>query len=46
MWLDLLKAEEYRRYLQHPEYLRQEIAATNTKPFVVIDEVTEGAGTA
>jgi len=39
VWLDLLKAEEYRRYLQNPEFLRQEIAATGGSPFIVIDEV-------
>lgn len=39
MWLDLLKADEYRRYLQNPEYLRQELAAAGNTPFVVIDEV-------
>ncbi len=26
-WIDLLRAEEYRRYLQNPELLREEIAA-------------------
>ena len=25
IWIDLLKAEEFRRYLKHPEWLRQEI---------------------
>jgi predicted AAA+ superfamily ATPase len=25
IWIDLLKAEEFRRYLEHPEWLRQEI---------------------
>ena len=39
MWIDLLKAEEYRRYLEHPEYLRQEIQSANQAPFVVIDEI-------
>ena len=27
LWIDLLKADEYRRYLQNPELLRAEIAA-------------------
>jgi predicted AAA+ superfamily ATPase len=39
VWLDLLKSEEYRRYLQQPEMLRQEIEAMSVRPFVVIDEV-------
>ncbi len=39
VWIDLLKAEEYRRYLEHPEYLRQEIREDHERPFVVIDEV-------
>ena len=26
-WVDLLKSEVFRRYLDHPEYLRQELAA-------------------
>jgi uncharacterized protein len=26
MWLDLLKADEYRRYLQNPELLRGQLA--------------------
>lgn len=39
-WIDLLKAEEYRRYLQHPELLRQELAGSATaNRQVVIDEV-------
>lgn len=37
-WLDLLKAEEFRRYVQNPELLRQELAATPAHQ-VVIDEV-------
>lgn len=36
--VDLLKADVYRRYSTHPEYLRQEIAAEGDK-FVVIDEI-------
>src|SRR5690554_3860175 len=38
LWIDLLKSEEYRRYLQNPEFLRQELAARSTSQ-VVIDEV-------
>lgn len=39
VWIDLLKAEEYRRYLEHPEWLRQELPNTGPRPFVVIDEI-------
>jgi len=39
LWIDLLKGEEYRRYLQNPELLRAEIAAKETVRQVVIDEV-------
>jgi predicted AAA+ superfamily ATPase len=39
LWVDLLKSEEFRRYLERPELLRQEIAGMSPKPFVVIDEV-------
>jgi predicted AAA+ superfamily ATPase len=38
-WIDLLKADEYRRYLTRPERMREEIAALKHRPFVVIDEV-------
>ncbi|WP_446831123.1 ATP-binding protein [Candidatus Foliamicus sp.] len=43
-WIDLLKADEFRRYLAHPEYLRQETeprgaAPPNPVQQVVIDEV-------
>lgn len=37
-WLDLLKADEYRRYIERPELLRQELLA-RPSPQVVIDEV-------
>ena len=37
-WVDLLKADEYRRYLQNPERLREELA-TRSPAQVVIDEV-------
>jgi predicted AAA+ superfamily ATPase len=37
-WLDLLKAEEFRRYATNPEFLRQELEADGRR-FVVIDEI-------
>jgi predicted AAA+ superfamily ATPase len=39
IWIDLLKAEEFRRYLQHPEWLRTELSENTETPFIVIDEV-------
>ncbi|MBT3368536.1 MAG: ATP-binding protein [Nitrospina sp.] len=39
IWLDLLKAEEFRRYISHPEWLRSELPDSGEKPFVVIDEI-------
>ena len=38
LWIDLLKSEEFRRYLQNPELLREELATQTTRQ-VVIDEV-------
>ena len=38
-WIDLLKAEEYRRYLERPELLREELAARHEAHQVVIDEI-------
>ncbi len=40
-WIDLLKADEYRRYASRPELLRQEIEAEGADPGrqVVIDEI-------
>lgn len=40
-WLDLLKAEEFRRYVSRPELLRQELEAERFDPAqqIVIDEV-------
>lgn len=38
-WIDLLKADQFRRYTQEPERLRQELAAREGTSFVVIDEV-------
>ena len=44
-WVDLLKAEEYRRYLERPELLRQELQAQKSPPpFVVVDEVQKVPG--
>jgi uncharacterized protein len=43
-WVDLLKADEYRRYLERPEVLREELAAFSAMPFVVIDEVQKLPG--
>jgi len=39
VYIDLLKADEYRRYLDNPEYLRQELISRDEPAFVVIDEV-------
>ena len=39
VWIDLLRAEEFRRYLQNPEFLRQEVSDRNQTPFVVVDEI-------
>jgi len=39
VWVDLLKADEYRRYLERPEILREELAARSTVEQVVIDEI-------
>jgi predicted AAA+ superfamily ATPase len=40
-WIDLLKADEYRRYLERPELLREQLTAEEHPPGrqVVIDEV-------
>lgn len=38
-WIDLLKADEFRRYNDRPELLRQEIEAKGQKKLVVIDEI-------
>ena len=38
-WIDLLKADEYRRYLERPELLREELQAPAPGGQVVIDEV-------
>lgn len=40
-WIDLLKAEEFRRYLDHPEFMRQELIAAppGRGRQIVIDEI-------
>ena len=38
-YLDLLRSDEYRKYLQEPFLLRQELEAAPEVRFVVIDEV-------
>jgi len=43
-WIDLLKADEFRRYLSGPELLRQELERKAVLPFVVIDEVQKVPG--
>lgn len=44
LWIDLLKAEEFRRYVSHPEWLRAELPAQGPQPYVVIDEVQKVPG--
>jgi len=39
VWIDLLRADEYRRYLQRPELLRAELGSAKERRQVVIDEV-------
>jgi len=39
LWVDLPKADEYRRHLQNPERLREDLAARPDVRQVVIDEV-------
>ncbi len=41
VWVDLLKADEFRRYVTRPERLREELEAAGTDPSrqVVIDEI-------
>jgi predicted AAA+ superfamily ATPase len=38
-WVDLLKADEFRRYVERPELLRQELVAAPRPGQVVIDEI-------
>jgi len=39
LWVDLLKADEFRRYLQNSELLREALAARDPIRQVVIDEI-------
>lgn len=39
LWIDLLKADVFRRYLNNPEFLRQETPSAEKALFIVIDEV-------
>lgn len=39
LWIDLLKSEQFRRYTEKPEILREELEFYKKKPFVVIDEI-------
>ncbi len=39
VWIDLLKAEVFRRYLNNPEWLRSELSETGKPIFIVIDEI-------
>jgi len=38
-WIDLLKTDEFRRYVERPALLREELAHGDRPPLVVIDEV-------
>lgn len=39
VWIDLLKSDEFRRYLNNPEYLRTECIKNQKPKWVIIDEV-------
>lgn len=39
LWIDLLRSETYRRYLQNPERLREEFEASPAIGQIVIDEI-------
>ena len=39
VWVDLLKADEYRRYLERPELLREELRSRPRHEQIVIDEI-------
>ena len=39
IWIDLLKSEEFVKYTNHPERIREELIAENPKKIVVIDEI-------
>lgn len=38
-WIDLLQADEFRRYATHPELLRQELVAGPLPKQIVVDEI-------
>lgn len=39
VWIDLLKADEFRRYMESPERLREELRPDDRRRFVVVDEI-------
>jgi len=39
LWIDLLKANEFKRYMQNPEWLREELLANSNCKTVIIDEI-------
>ncbi len=39
LWIDLLKSDEFRKYLERPHLLREELGFYSSRPFVVVDEV-------
>jgi predicted AAA+ superfamily ATPase len=39
LWLDLLKSDQYRKYMQSPNILREIVQADSTIKHVVIDEI-------
>lgn len=39
IWVDLLRADEFRRYLDQPEFLRTELLSQKHGSLVVIDEI-------
>ena len=44
LWIDLLKTDEYRRFLQEPHLLRSLVLGAPGTPFVVIDEIQKAPG--
>jgi len=39
IWIDLLKTDEFRRYVTNPEFLREELLAKKDNKLVIIDEI-------
>ncbi len=39
IWVDLLRAEEYRSYTERPELLREELANADRRRQIVVDEI-------